>query len=226
MNQILAFFNVNIKLLLKDKISFVWSVLLPTVMLLFNKENVDLSSDYLVFWWVYIVFTSFIFGVGIEALHLRENGSLRIVFSVNCKPMNFFLGNLLTQIAYSVLCITIFNIIAMILLQQLDIVLLYRGLITIVYGIPVAFLGYNVTLLKKVHVKSITAIVNIAVFFLFIITGMSTSLNQYNPINLISMVIVKNTWNYNLYYVIGSLFIILISMPSILTYSCISNERR
>ena len=69
MNQVLAFVEVNMKLLVKDKLSFIWSIVLPTVMLLTNRGNVRGYED-LRFWWVYIIVSSFLFGIGIYALQL------------------------------------------------------------------------------------------------------------------------------------------------------------
>ena len=75
LNSILAYVTFNIKALLKNKISFVWSVALPLVMFWIDKDAIS-SEVELIYWWVYMVLCSYIYGIGLYALELRETGSL------------------------------------------------------------------------------------------------------------------------------------------------------
>ena len=52
LNSILAYVTFNIKALLKNKISFVWSIALPLVMFWIDKDAIS-SEIELIYWWVY-----------------------------------------------------------------------------------------------------------------------------------------------------------------------------
>ena len=54
LNSILAYVTFNIKALLKNKISFVWSIALPLVMFWIDKDAIS-SEIELIYWWVYMV---------------------------------------------------------------------------------------------------------------------------------------------------------------------------
>ena len=60
-NRILAYVILNTKSLLKDKIPFIWSIMLPLIMFIFNINEIVYTED-LVFWWVYMVLCSYIYG--------------------------------------------------------------------------------------------------------------------------------------------------------------------
>ena len=90
LNSILAYVTFNIKALLKNKISFVWSIALPLVMFWIDKDAIS-SEIELIYWWVYMVLCSYIYGIGLYALELRESGSLRTIFSIQRSSWSFFL---------------------------------------------------------------------------------------------------------------------------------------
>ncbi len=94
LNSILAYVTFNIKALLKNKISFVWSVALPLVMFRIDKDVIS-SEVELIYWWVYMVLLFLYLWNGPYALELRETGSLRTIFSIQHSSWSFFLGNLL-----------------------------------------------------------------------------------------------------------------------------------
>ena len=100
----------NIKMLLKDKISLLWSITLPLITFFMNHSNVTSEWD-MIFWWVYIIICAYVYGIGIYALHLKEYGSLKTIFSINNSPWCFFLGNLLTQIIFSFICVNFLNLV-------------------------------------------------------------------------------------------------------------------
>ncbi len=155
--QILAYTILNMKSLLKDKIPFIWAILLPMVMFLLNFQNIENEKD-LIPWWVYMILCSFVYGIGVYTLELKETGCLRTIFSIHYSPTAFFLGNLTTQIIFSVLSILVFDIVAGILKQFSISHLVVYSFGTMVLCIPFAFLGHGVTLLKRLHVNSIRTI--------------------------------------------------------------------
>lgn len=222
--RIKAYVEYNIKSLIKDKLSFLWSIAVPTMVLLFSYEGINPQD--LRFWWSYIIISSFLFGVGIHALTLKESGVMRTIFSIKDDKVSFFAGNLITQILYSFISLFIFNLIASFILSYNFFYLLAQSTKMIILCIPIAFLGYNFTLINKVHANTISSIASMIIFGLFILLGMNSKLNRFNPMLIIADTMIMTGMRSKMIYIIVSMIIILISIPSIVNYKCLSNERR
>lgn len=226
MSEVITLFRLNILLLLKDKVSLVWSLLLPTIMLFINSKEIT-SINNLSYWWIYIVFNSFIYGVGVFALQEKDSGALSIIFSIKWIPKQFFFGLLLTQILYSLFCLALFNIIPVVMFNFNYIELMFFSLLAILITIPVAFVGYNTTYFKNLYASTISSICNILVFLCFIIINVRTPFNFINSF----LIIGNELGNFmdgkiNLIYIIISLLLIVISLPSIIYFKPLSNESR
>lgn len=226
MQQSMAILKLNLRLLIKDKISLLWGIVLPTVMLLINIRNFQQESD-LVYWWVYIVFTAYLYGVGLHALNEKDSGILAFIFSIKWISFQYFLGCLYTQIIFAAGCIAIFNIIASLLLGFNFFTLCMYGFLSLIICIPVAFFSYNFTYIKGLYSSSINSICNVLVFAMFISMGYSTIFNQFNPLFHLSQVqfqIINNEIPFVSLLLL--LLIIVISIPSILIFKPVSIESR
>ena len=215
----------NIKMLLKDKISLLWSITLPLITFFMNHSSVTSEWD-MIFWWVYIIICAYVYGIGIYALHLKEYGSLKTIFSINNSPWCFFLGNLLTQIIFSFICVNFLNLVVVMLLPLSFFKLLLYSTISIIICIPFAFLGYNLTLLKKVHSNTVQSIFTMAIFGLFVLLNTDSSFNKYNPLYAVANIILKNDRAGNTIYFISSVLIIVVSLYAVIKFEPTSNERR
>lgn len=215
----------NVKMLIKDKIPLLWSIALPLITFLMNYENITSEWD-MVYWWTYIIVCAFVYGGGIYALQLQENGSLRTIFSINYSPWAFFLGNLLTQIIFSLISITALNIIVFLVLKLSILKLFMFSIVSILYCIPIAFLCFNITLIRNVHANTINSIFTILIFALFILLNTNSPLNKFNPLLILSQMIINRSVKNVMIYIIVSLLIILISSYSISNFKPVSNERR
>lgn len=224
-SKILAYTILNMKSLLKDKIPFVWSILLPMVMFMMNFHNIKTEKD-LTPWWVYMSLCSFIYGIGVYALELKESGCLRTIFSISYSPTAFFLGNLVTQIIFSVISIYLFDIVVGIFKQFSIPHLMVYSFETIVLCIPFAFLGYGVTLLKKLHVNSIRTIFTIVMFGMFLMVGRDTKLNMYHPFYCVSNLVISYSTKKLSVYCIFAVISFVLGGISILRFDPNSNERR
>lgn len=168
------------KSLLKDKIPFVWSVLLPVVMYCINRNQIDNEKD-LTYWWVYMVLCAYIYGVGLYALELRESGCLRTIFSIDNSSFVFFMGNLVTQIVFSIVSVELFNLMVYVDKQFSFFNMLRYSSLIILLCIPVAFAGYGFTLVKKIHVNTVNTVFSILLLGMFMLLGTDSWLNAYNP---------------------------------------------
>lgn len=180
MVKVFAFVKMNLLILMKNKLSFAWSIMLPTIIFFINRDNITSVND-IVYWLVFIIINIFLYGVGLQALEEKDSGVLSIIFSINWIPFEYFTGLLLTQIIYSIVVTAIFGLVPMAILGFNYGVLLLLSLLTIIVSIPIAFLSYNVTFLKSLHSKTVTSILNIISFLFFITLGIDSPINIINP---------------------------------------------
>lgn len=226
MVKVFAFVKMNLLILIKNKLSFAWSIMLPTIIFFINRDNITSVND-IVYWLVFIVINIFLYGVGLQALEEKDSGVLSIIFSINWIPFEYFTGLLLTQIIYSMVVTTIFGLIPMAILGFNYGVLLLLSLLTIIVSIPIAFLSYNVTFLKSLHSKTVTSILNIISFLFFVTLGIDSPINIINPYIVIGRQVNSiMQGKIDIVYLLVSILIIMLSLPSIIYFRPLSKEGR
>lgn len=224
-NKIYAYTVLNVKSLLKDKISFVWSILLPLIMFFINAENIHNENE-ITYWYVYMVLCSYIYGIGVYALELKEEGSFRIIFSINNSSIAFFLGNLVTQVIFSSISILFFDIVVIFVKQFSIVKVMSYSIKSIILCLPFALLGYGLTLFSRCHVNTIRTIFTILIFGMFMLIGVHSWINVYNPLWYISNYIMKPTKNNVESYILFALISCVIGIVGIIRFNPNSNERR
>lgn len=226
MVKVFAFVKMNLLILMKNKLSFAWSIMLPTIIFFINRDNITSVND-IVYWLVFIVINIFLYGVGLQALEEKDSGVLSIIFSINWIPFEYFTGLLLTQIIYSIVVTAIFGLVPMAILGFNYGVLLLLSLLTIIVSIPIAFLSYNVTFLKSLHSKTVTSILNIISFLFFITLGIDSPINIINPYIVIGRQVNSiMQGKIDIVYLLVSILIIILSLPSIIYFRPLSKEGR
>lgn len=226
MVKVFAFVKMNLLILMKNKLSFAWSIMLPTIIFFINRDNITSVND-IVYWLVFIVINIFLYGVGLQALEEKDSGVLSIIFSINWIPFEYFTGLLLTQIIYSIVVTAIFGLVPMAILGFNYGVLLLLSLLTIIVSIPIAFLSYNVTFLKSLHSKTVTSILNIISFLFFITLGIDSPINIINPYIVIGRQVNSiMQGKIDIVYLLVSILIIMLSLPSIIYFRPLSKEGR
>jgi ABC-2 type transport system permease protein len=225
MIQIISYYKYNIKILAKDKIPLIWSVIVPSVFLYLNRQFVYTIKD-LRFWWAYIIISSYIYGVGIYAMTMKESGTLKTLFSISNTPFLFFFGNLLTQITYCVICISVFNIVAILFFNYPLFIIFYYSIKIILLSIPIAFLGMVLTLFKKIHVNSLSSLTNIIMMIFFFSMNIDGPLQKLNPIRFYADIILLQTKIELIHYVITSLLFISFGVFCIAKFSVIPIDKR
>lgn len=225
LNRILAYAIFNVKSLLKDKVSFIWSIVLPLIMFWIDSDGIVHEKD-LTYWWVYMTLCSYIYGIGLYALEVRETGSLKTIFSINHSSVEFFFGNLVTQIIFCLISIGMFDFIVLFVKDFSVWRVIFYSISIIILCIPFAFLGYGFTLLKSVHANTMGTIFSIILFGLFMLLGTDSVFNKYNPIFYISQMFIQwSTSNIALYIVIA-LVSVGLGVLGIVKFESSSIERR
>lgn len=226
MKQVWAICKLNITVLFKDKISLLWSLVLPTIMLILNVNNI-LQPEDLVYWWIYICVNSFLYGVGLHALQSKDSGFLTFLYSIKWMNLQFFAGCLLTQIIFSFTTMTIFNIIVTFVLGFNFFYLLFLSMVSLLIALPFAIISYNLTYLSGLYSSSISSIANIITFSLFILIGFDTVINNFNPFIILGYVQTSLlAGSIPIFEILVILLLVLISIPSIYFFKPVSLETR
>lgn len=227
--MIMAIVELNIKSLLKDKISILWATALPTVILFFNLHSVT-RIEHLIVWYCYMATSSFLFGIGIYAATERMNGHLRTIFSIKNRPGQYFIAQVITQVFFNLISMSIFNMVASFLLRYHYLNLMLYSIISIIICLPIAFIGYNLTLLKNIHTGSLSTIASILIFIMFMMLFKDTVLNYFNPMYLevlaFNILSAGGKGMEKIIVLFVYLMVILSGLYSINHYTCISKEKR
>ncbi|PAD71490.1 hypothetical protein CHH67_24315, partial [Paenibacillus campinasensis] len=84
MRRVFGFFILNLKMLLFEKVAFVWSVIFPLFIALVLQRNIldstsnDLDIIKYIFWfWAFIIISTFLNGIGLQSARLKESGLLK-----------------------------------------------------------------------------------------------------------------------------------------------------
>lgn len=92
-NIVLAYLQLNLKMLFKDKLSFVWSITLPTFFVIYNSNQIH-SVNEVGGYQIYIIFTAYIYGIVLHSINIKETGCLKVFFSIKQTKFEFFFANL------------------------------------------------------------------------------------------------------------------------------------
>ena len=173
-----------------------------------------------------MVLCSYIYGVGVYALELKEEGCLRTIFSINNSSIDFFIGNVFTQMIFSFLSIFLFNLSVVFFKEFSFLQLMLYGSKTIILCLPFAFLSYGLTLFKKVHANTIRTVFTILIFAMFMLISTETVLNQYNPMYYVSFFIINEDVKSIITYILFTILSIFLGICGVLLFDPNSNERR
>lgn len=203
-----------------------WGILFPSVILVLNSGSIDTESD-IFFWWLYIIVSSFVYGIGLFALEQRDSGILATIFSIKWVPVQYFMGCLYTQITYSFICVSVFNLFAFFLTGLNFWILMFYATIGMVVCLPIAFISFNFTRLRNVKVSTVQSIINIMFFVFFIIASQDSFLNHLNPFLILSRICFQIINNQFPYLEISLMIITsFLSLNSIRIFEPMSREKR
>lgn len=225
MSIVKAYYKLNIIMLMKEPIPLIWSVALPAIFLFINLGVIQSESD-LSFFWSYIILSTYIIGVGVHAVRLRESGSLKTYFSIKESRFPFFYATVLFQITFNFISITIINILATFLIGLHFLDLFIMSSILIILALPLCYFSFLFTLFKNISVNTLSTIVSIILFLSLILMPSNHVVNQVNPLYLLSSLASVQSFEVYVYYFIMSVVLITVGLFSIKKYSVFSDERR
>lgn len=225
MNIVKAYYILNMKMLLKEKLSFIWSIILPAVMIVLYQQNGYTELD-MRYYYAYIIFSSYVFGVGVHSVEVRQNGSLKVFFSIREAKYPFFIANILTQVTFSTICICILNIMVVLLYRLNFLVLSIEMIIMLLGALPIAFASCGLSLIKNIHYGNINTIATILITICLFLVGRQSKWNILNPLYLTSNILLIQSWKSVGVYLAISIGAILLGIFSIQNYTVMSCEVR
>ena len=199
-NIVLAYLQLNLKMLFKDKLSFVWSITLPTFFVIYNSNQIH-SVNEVGGYQIYIIFTAYIYGIVLHSINIKETGCLKVFFSIKQTKFEFFFANLLTQVIFS-------------------------EIFLIVMGIPIPFLFFSITLISKLKYQIANTLFTILITICLLTIGEDTIFNYINPLYLYIKVLYIHTIKDMIIYIVFAMVSFGVGYLSIKRYSVLSSEVR
>ncbi len=191
MNQLNSFLIFNLKSILKDRITLVWTLIFPILLIIINfsiyQNSVKTIEDkeiLLVQFWSFMTIMVLLNGIAVEIANIREIGALKSYVMLAGSKYPFILAILVSQILIFI-SITVISIIFMILFKLFSLKILLYAFIYILLIIPISFVFLVVTSLpyKASSIATISTILSIALFY--IVNMQLFGLEWINPLHFL-----------------------------------------
>ncbi|WP_436868621.1 hypothetical protein [Mammaliicoccus sciuri] len=192
MNQLNSFLVFNLKSILKDRITLVWTLIFPILMIIINfsvyQNSVKTIEDkeiLLVQFWSFMTIMILLNGIAVEIANIREVGALKSYVMLAGSKYPFILAILVSQILILSISISVISILFMALFKLFSLKILLYAFIYILLIIPISFIFLVVTSLpfKASSIATISTILSIALFY--IVNMQLFGLEWINPLHFL-----------------------------------------
>ncbi len=192
MNQLNSFLIFNLKSILKDRITLVWTLIFPILMIIINfsvyQNSVKTIEDkeiLLVQFWSFMTIMILLNGIAVEIANIREVGALKSYVMLAGSKYPFILAILVSQILILSISISVISILFMALFKLFSLKILLYAFIYILLIIPISFIFLVVTSLpfKASSIATISTILSIALFY--IVNMQLFGLEWINPLHFL-----------------------------------------
>ncbi|RIO14399.1 hypothetical protein, partial [Mammaliicoccus sciuri] len=146
MNQLNSFLIFNLKSILKDRITLVWTLIFPILMIIINfsvyQNSVKTIEDkeiLLVQFWSFMTIMILLNGIAVEIANIREVGALKSYVMLAGSKYPFILAILVSQILILSISISVISILFMALFKLFSLKILLYAFIYILLIIPLSF---------------------------------------------------------------------------------------
>ncbi len=127
----LATFKLQLKISMKNKIVFLYSLIIPVVLMFVNQRSDYKNMNIVYSFWAYIVVTTILNGFMMNVISLRENGFLKTLSYMIGSKESIVISLFLEQLLLIEIQILLFNVILSLFIKPLaPIVFLYGFLVT------------------------------------------------------------------------------------------------
>lgn len=189
MRQVLTFYILSLKILLAEKIALIWSVVFPIVAALvlqsgFLSDAADEKEivQYISLFWVLIITSIYVNGIGLQIARIREYGLLKTYVMIAGNRYTFLTAILLTQISFAAISLLLFTSIVSAYYSVFSFHLLLSSLIVLLMSFPLAIASVSIAAIP-IKLNNLSTITNILVYPLFFLSLNSSSTNLLNYVN-------------------------------------------
>lgn len=192
MNQLNSFLVFNLKSMLKDRITLVWTLIFPILLIIINfsiyqnsVKTIEEKEILLVQFWSFMTIMVLLNGIAVEIANIREVGTLKSYVMLAGSKYPFILAILVTQILILSISITVITILFTILFKLFSLKILLYAFIYILLIVPISFVFLVVTSLpfKASSIATISTILSIALFY--IVNMQLFGLEWINPLHFL-----------------------------------------
>ena len=174
MNQIKSYFYLYVKIILSDKVPFLWTIGLPLLIgFMYGPKGDDTfgRTEFFTFislFWVYIILSTYLNGIGLQLARMREQGLMKTYIMISGNKYTFVFAVILAQIMFAGISLLVFTSIMTLYYGYFSIVILLVPILILLISIPFAIASAAVTLLPA-KISSMTTLANILLFPLFLL---------------------------------------------------------
>jgi len=179
MHAIQSYFILYLKIMVTDKIPFLWTIGLPLVLALaYGTQNDFTYADFLSYiplFWGYIILSTYLNGIGLQLARMREHGLMKTYIMISGNKLSCILAMILVQMVFAAVSLVFFTITVSLVSGMFSLQLIGLALLVLVGSVPLAFASTLLTLVPF-KISSMTTLANIVMYPLFLL---STRQNEY-----------------------------------------------
>ncbi|MGK4878343.1 hypothetical protein ACSMDP_08380 [Staphylococcus pseudintermedius] len=175
MRQMYAFFKYYFGLMIKDKVTMIWSVFFPLIIALMGYfpqqdsfSNILDKQTYIYVFWAFALNMIFINGIGTQFATIRQYGLLKTFYSLSGKKYPFIIAIVVAQLILGIGTISLITIVLGLFMKILSLDLLVHLMIYSILIIPIApaFLAISFIPIRAESLTTIASILTIVMFFI------------------------------------------------------------
>lgn len=173
-------FKLQLKIALKEKMTFIYSLIIPIVVLLLNNRASLNNSETLYTYWSYIVVTSILNSFMINFIRMREDGSLKTLSYMVGSKTSIIFNKYLVQLLIIEIEIFIFDLAISLLGVRYSLSFYLYGFLMTLITTTLAIAATSILFRLRVKQGTFNIIINIILFWgLFLLTLRPSGILNY-----------------------------------------------
>lgn len=187
----LAMFKLQLKIALKEKLAYFYTLIIPIFMVFINKTNDFQDNESLYIYWSYIVVTTVLNGFLMRIVKLRENGLLKTLSYLSGSKFSVLVAVFLVQLLNIQMQILFFNLIVALFITKVSLVTWCYGFLTSFLAVFLCTAMLSGLFIIRVKFFSFMVVINFFLWAGIISLGLRPSgvfnyfLTIFNPFQLI-----------------------------------------
>lgn len=192
MRKFFSFYRIYLKILLVEKVSFFYSLLLPILIAILYLSSFDgvwtMEAKFISIslFWSFIIINTYINGIGLQLSTIRDQGTLKTYQAITGNRYIFLIAIVLVQFTVAFVCVLLFSTVISVILNAFSIKLMMASVLTLVFSFPLAIACITIAALPF-KTSNVSTILNILTFPLFFLaaSGVHGVIGYLNPFTIV-----------------------------------------